>query len=174
MNNKKNIHKWFVQLPFFVIFMALINIMASIVGYLMVPSYSDWYFSELRVEDLFLIAIYAIGQVAVFSIKKIRNVIMLSCLHLFIGLILLNNDYSGYGWEICQTYTFCVSKLNHLLCVMLYNHLNYPIAIKSNVIVIFPIYLSFVSLSFRLMVNSIMKTKNNTKNAEDTDNTNHS
>ena len=160
MNNKKNIiHKRLVQLFLLVIYMTFINVVVSIVGYLIVPSYIDWYFSELRVEDILLIAIYAIGQIAVFPIKRIKNIVLLSCLHILVGLVLLHNDYNGYGWEICQTYTFCISKFNHLCIVILNDYLNYPFANTTNVIIIFPIYITCVALSFRWILSLILATK---------------
>ena len=158
MNSKKTIlHKRLAQLPLLVIYMTLINVVVSIVGYLTVPSYTDWLFSELRADDIIFITTYAICQVSVFSIKRISNIVILGCLYIILGLILLHNDYNGYGWEICQTYTFCVSKLNHLFGVIIYVYVNYPFAITTNVIILFPIYLTCVALSFRWILISLSK-----------------
>lgn len=159
--NKKETHVRLIQLPLLVIYMVLINIIVGIVGHLLVPSYSEWYYSTPRVEDLFLIIVYAIGQILIFPIKRIRNIILFCGIHLLLGLLLLHNDISGYGWEICATYTFCISKINHLLGIMINNLLESPLVVKANVVLVFPIYLTCITLSFRWMYFSIKKRLEN-------------
>lgn len=145
----------FIQLSIFIAYLCLINIIITIVGHLTIPTYNNWYFSKITIEDLVFIAIYAVIQIVVLPVSRIRNIILVGGIYMLLGCFLWSHNYDGYGGEVCEIYVSCISKFNHLLNVIKCSEGEYFLFIRINAIIIFPIYLICVTLLFRKIMYSI-------------------
>lgn len=145
----------FIQLPIFIAYLYLINIIITVVGYLTIPTYNTWSFSKITIDDLVFIAIYAVIQIVILPIPRIRNIFLVGGIYTLFGCFLLSHNYDGYGGEVCEIYVSCISKFNHLLNVIACSEGKSALFVQINEIIIFPIYLICVTLLFRKIMYSI-------------------